>query len=78
MRNVGLYAIPSERTAIIYLLVLAAQFVIARQAASNYGVRLVTTVLARRAAKEKRLIGDRHERARVKTSEHDHGPPAEG
>jgi hypothetical protein len=74
----GLYAIPSERTAIIYLLVLAAQFVIARQAASNYGVRLVTTVLARRAAKEKRLIGDRHERARVKTSEHDQGPPAQG
>ena len=51
---------------------IAAQYVIARQAASNYGVRLVTTVLARRAAKEKRLTGGRHERARVKTSEQYH------
>jgi len=49
----GLYAIPSARTAIIYLLVLAAQYLIARQAASNYSVRMVTTVLARRAAKQR-------------------------
>lgn len=49
---VGLYAIPSTKIGLIYLLVLALQFVLVRQAASNYGIRLVTTVLARRAAKE--------------------------
>jgi hypothetical protein len=37
---------------LIYLLVLVAQYAVARQAASNYGIRMVTTVLARRAAKE--------------------------
>lgn len=47
----GLYAIPSTKTAWTYLLVLVVQFFIVRQAASNYGVRLVTTVLARVAAK---------------------------
>jgi hypothetical protein len=46
----GLYAIPSMRTAWIYVAVLIGQYAVARQAASNYGVRLVTTVLARRAA----------------------------
>jgi hypothetical protein len=51
--GVGLYAIPSVRTAIIYLLVLIAQYLIARQAASNYGIRMATTVLARRAARER-------------------------
>lgn len=48
----GLYAIPSIRTALMYLVVLMAQYAVMRQAASNYGVRMVTTVLARRAAKE--------------------------
>ncbi len=48
----GFYAIPSIRVGWIYLLVLVAQYLLVRQAASNYGVRLVTTVLARRAAKE--------------------------
>ena len=48
----GLYAIPSMKTAMIYLLVLVGQYAVVRQAASNYGVRMVTTVLARRAAKE--------------------------
>jgi hypothetical protein len=48
----GLYAIPSTKIGLIYLLVLALQFVLVRQAASNYGIRMVTTVLARRAAKE--------------------------
>jgi hypothetical protein len=48
----GLYAIPSTKIGLIYLLVLATQFVLVRQAASNYGIRMVTTVLARRAAKE--------------------------
>jgi hypothetical protein len=48
----GLYAIASMRTALIYLVVLIAQYAVARQAASNYGVRMVTTVLARRAARE--------------------------
>jgi hypothetical protein len=48
----GLYAIPSVKIGLIYLLVLVVQYLLVRQAASNYGVRLVTTVLARRAAKE--------------------------
>ena len=48
----GLYAIPSIKTAWIYLAVLIAQYAVARQAASNYGVRMVTTVLARRAARQ--------------------------
>lgn len=48
----GLYTIPSTKIGLIYLLVLALQFVLVRQAAANYGIRLVTTVLARRAAKE--------------------------
>jgi hypothetical protein len=49
---VGLFTIPSTKIGLIYLLVLALQFVLVRQAASNYGIRMVTTVLARRAAKE--------------------------
>jgi len=48
----ALYAVPSMKTWLIYLLVLVAQYVLVRQAASNYGIRFVTTVLARRAAKE--------------------------
>jgi len=48
----GLYAIPSTKIGLIYLLVLSLQFVLVRQAASNYGIRMVTTVLARKAAKE--------------------------
>lgn len=43
----GLYAIPSLRIGLIYLLVLFVQYLVARQAASNYGIRMVTTVLAR-------------------------------
>jgi hypothetical protein len=49
---VGLYAIPSVKIGLIYLLLLVAQYLLVRQAAANYGIRLVTTVLARRAAKE--------------------------
>ena len=48
----GFFVIPSMKVGLIYLLVLAAQFVFVRQAASNYGTRLVTTVLARRVGKE--------------------------
>ena len=48
----GMFAIPSTKVGLIYLLVLALQFVCVRQAASNYGTRMVTTVLARRAGKE--------------------------
>lgn len=48
----GLFFIPSIRVGLIYLLVLAVQFVFVRQAASNYGTRMVTTVLARRVGKE--------------------------
>ena len=48
----GLYTIPSMKIGLIYLLVLVAQYLLVRQSAANYGIRLVTTVLARRAAKE--------------------------
>lgn len=48
----GLYTIPSMKTGLIYLLALAGQYLVVRQAASTYGIRMVTTVLARRAAKE--------------------------
>ena len=48
----GLYVIASMRTAMIYMALLIAQYAVARQAAANYGVRMVTTVLARCTAKE--------------------------
>jgi hypothetical protein len=48
----GLYAIPSAKVGLVYLLALVAQYVVVGHAASNYGIRMVTTVLARRAAKE--------------------------
>jgi hypothetical protein len=48
---VGLYAIPSRTTTLLYLALLFLQFIIVRQAASNYGIRFVTTVLALKAAK---------------------------
>ena len=43
----ALYAIPSIKIGLIYLLVLLAQYLVVRQAASNYGIRFVTTVIAR-------------------------------
>lgn len=49
----GLYAIPSTKVGMVYLLVLVAQYVVVRQAASNYGIRMVTTVLARGVPKER-------------------------
>lgn len=48
----ALYAVPSTKTWLIYLLVLVAQYLLVRQAASNYGIRFVTTVLARWVAQQ--------------------------
>ena len=48
----GLCAIPSVKVRLTYLMVLVVQYAFVRQAASNYGSRMVTTVLARRAGKE--------------------------
>jgi hypothetical protein len=48
----GIVTIPSMRVSLTYLLVLAAQFVLVRQAACNYGNRFVTTVLACKTGKE--------------------------
>jgi heme exporter protein D len=42
----GFWFIPSAAIAAIYLLVLVAQSLLARQAARNYGIRLVRDVLA--------------------------------
>jgi len=44
---VGLYAISSLKVWALYLLLLVLQYIVVRQAASQYGVRMVTTVLAR-------------------------------
>jgi len=43
----GLYAISSLRVWELYLLVLVTQYIIVRWVASQYGIRMVTTVLAR-------------------------------
>jgi hypothetical protein len=43
----GFWFIPSRATAALYLLVLVAQYLLARQAARNYGIRLVRDVLAK-------------------------------
>ncbi len=51
---VGMFTIPSIRVGLLYLLVLAVQFALVRQAACNYGTRLVTTALAWRAGTEAR------------------------
>ena len=46
----GLWLLPSALTASAYGGLLLLQYLLARQAASNYGVRFVTTVLALKAA----------------------------
>lgn len=48
----GMFAIPSMKVGLAYLALLGLQFIFVRQAASNHGTRMVTTVLARRAGKE--------------------------
>jgi hypothetical protein len=46
----ALIVVPSWRVALAYCLLLAAQFMLTRQAAATYGARFVTTVLAQKAA----------------------------
>ena len=54
----SLYLISSLATAGTYILLLLVQYVVVRQAAANYGIRMVTTVLAQKAAaKTKRVSG---------------------
>jgi hypothetical protein len=53
---VAFYAISSKKVALIYLIAMVAQYVLIRQAASNYGIRFVTTVLARSVGKEKSTV----------------------
>jgi hypothetical protein len=48
--SLGLWLLPSAVTATTYIGLLLVQYLLARMAASNYGVRLVTTVLALKAA----------------------------
>jgi hypothetical protein len=50
----GFYAIPSLKVSIIYILLLIIQYAIVRRAADTYGVRMVTTVLAQKAAQTKK------------------------
>jgi hypothetical protein len=47
---VALIEVPSWRVSLTYCLFLAAQFLLVRQAASTYGIRFVTTVMAEKAA----------------------------
>jgi hypothetical protein len=49
---VALYTVPSVRIALLYLALLVLQYLVARHSASNYGIRLVTTVLAVKAASQ--------------------------
>lgn len=49
---VGLYAIPSLKISIFYILLLIIQYAIVRRAAATYGVRMVTTVLAQKVAQK--------------------------
>jgi hypothetical protein len=49
--GVGLYAISSLKVWALYLMLLIVQFILVRQAASQYGIRMVSTVLARQEAK---------------------------
>ena len=46
----GFWAIPSRETAMLYAGLLLLQYLAARQAAKNHGIRFVTTVLAIKAA----------------------------
>lgn len=48
--SLGLWLLPSAITAAAYVGLLLVQYLLARQAAANYGVRFVTTVLALKAA----------------------------
>jgi hypothetical protein len=47
----GFYSIPSSKIAAIYIVLLLIQCVVVRQAAYHYGIRFVTSVLARVASK---------------------------
>ena len=42
----GFYAIPSQRVAVLYLVLLILQFAVVRHSDSNYGISFVKTVLA--------------------------------
>jgi hypothetical protein len=50
----GLCVIPSTRVGLLYLALLVFQYLVVRQAASNSGIRFVTTVLAQKAATPQR------------------------
>jgi len=47
---VALFTVEPARVLVVYCLLLAAQFVIARHAAATYGIRFMTTVLAIKAS----------------------------
>lgn len=49
--TVGLYAIPSRWVWAFYLVILVIQYLVVRQAAANYGNRMVSTVLAQHSVK---------------------------
>ncbi|MBS1803681.1 MAG: hypothetical protein JST28_09955 [Acidobacteria bacterium] len=55
----GALSIPSMNVRLVYVAILIVQFVLVRQAACNYGIRFVTTVLARADQKEAKPQGRR-------------------
>jgi hypothetical protein len=63
----GYYSIPSAKIATIYVVLLAVQLVVVRQAAVHYGVRFVTSVLARVTGKPAKAGGSTSSRARRST-----------
>lgn len=74
--SAALYTVPSTRIGLIYLLLLLAQYLIVRQSAFNYGIRFVTTVLARWVAKERPDVPRAStKRARVKADAGGSGTP---
>ena len=61
----GILAAPSRNVAIIYLGILFLEYLVVRQAASRYGIRMVTTVLARASEKGTGGQSSRRQRSRV-------------
>jgi hypothetical protein len=51
---VGLYSIRSLTIGLLYVAILVLQYIVVRQAASNYGIRMVTSVLAQKAATQEK------------------------
>jgi len=63
--GIAVYEIQSKEVGLIYISILVAQYVVVRQAASNYGTRMVTTVLAEKCAEAETASGTRRSRGKT-------------